>query len=187
MPFSPTPVAPATVKYVESQLKLFADFSGKALTGIEQLLELNLCLTRSALEQSALGARELLSVRQPKELMTLLSSQIEPSAQKALLYWRHVLRISTTTNAELAMVAERRFAHVSRTVGKLLGDMAIVPVAPAQVLSLMTHALDTAHQDHLLRRASDRTPIERTGETIDVEDLAVLQAAQAEGYAPAPR
>jgi phasin family protein len=186
MHFSPAPVAPATVKYAETQLKLFADLTAKVMTGVEQLVELNLRATRVLLAESNLTARQFISVRQPQELFALWSAQAQPTAQRALQYASHVARITTTTQAEWALVSENRIGEVSRSTGKLISDLLVAPVAPGMVVSLMTDALDSARAD-MHRRGSDRAAAVARDDIIDLEEDQIASVAQQLGYEPAAR
>ncbi len=98
------PVTPATIKYAETQRKLFADLTAKVAAGFGQRVELNLRTVKVLLAESNVAVRQFILVRQPQELFALLSAKAEQSAQKVLECTRHVVHIAAMTRAELTIV-----------------------------------------------------------------------------------
>src|SRR5512139_5827 len=84
--------------------------TNKAFEGVEKLVELNLQVARAALEEAADNTRAALSVKDAQELLALQASMLQPSAEKAASYSRHLYEIAAATNAEVTKVAEEQFA-----------------------------------------------------------------------------
>jgi phasin family protein len=82
-----------------------------ALAGSEQLLRLNLEAARTALEQHAQAARELLATGDPQELMRLRSRLAQQTMQQAAAYAQDVYELVSETQAQFAQHAERQFAR----------------------------------------------------------------------------
>jgi phasin family protein len=92
--------------------------SAKAFEGVEKLVELNLQVAKTALEEASETTAAALSVKDAQELMSLQASLLQPSAEKAAAYSRHVYDIAAATNAEVVSVAEAQLADAQK---KFLG------------------------------------------------------------------
>jgi phasin family protein len=80
--------------------------TGKAFEGIEKLIELNLQVAKTAMGEAAATTQAVLSVKDAQELLALQAGLLQPAAEKAAAYSRHVYEIATTTGAEVNRVAE---------------------------------------------------------------------------------
>lgn len=92
--------------------------TGKAFEGVEKLVELNLQVAKSALGEASDATSAALSVKDAQELLSLQASLLQPTAEKAAAYTRHVYDIAAATNAEVAKVAEAQVADAQK---KFLG------------------------------------------------------------------
>ena len=88
--------------------------TNKAFEGVEKLVELNLQVAKTALSEAADTTAAALSVKDAQELLTLQAALLQPSAEKAASYSRHLYEIATSTNAEVAKVAEAQFADAQK-------------------------------------------------------------------------
>ena len=80
--------------------------TGKAFEGMEKLIELNMQVARTAMDEAAVNAKAVLSVKDAQELMALQTSMLQPAAEKAAAYSRYVYEIAASTGAEVTRVAE---------------------------------------------------------------------------------
>jgi phasin family protein len=85
--------------------------TGKALEGVEMLIELNLQVAKSVLTEAAANSKAALSVKDAQELLALQSSLLQPAAEKAAAYSRSVYEIAASTGAEVSRVAEAQAAE----------------------------------------------------------------------------
>jgi phasin family protein len=81
--------------------------TNKAFEGVEKLVELNLQVAKTALGEVAENTRAALSVKDAQELVTLQAALLQPSAEKAAAYGRHLYDIAASTGAEVTKVAEQ--------------------------------------------------------------------------------
>jgi phasin family protein len=94
--------------------------TGKAFEGVEKLVELNLQVARAALSEVQDNTRAALSVKDAQELLALQASLLQPSAEKAVAYSRHVYDIATATNAEVVRVAEGQLGEAQKAFNSLV-------------------------------------------------------------------
>ena len=80
--------------------------TNKAFEGVEKLVELNLQVARTALGEAAETAQAAFSVKDAQELLALQAGLLQPAAEKAAAYSRHLYDIAASTNAEVTKVAE---------------------------------------------------------------------------------
>jgi phasin family protein len=88
--------------------------SAKAFEGVEKLVELNLQVARTALEEVGENATAALSVKDAQELLSLQASLLQPTAERAAAYTRHVYDIAAATNAEVVKAAEAQVADAQK-------------------------------------------------------------------------
>ncbi len=86
----------------------------KAFEGVEKLVELNLQTAKTSLEEAAEHTRALLAVKDAQELVALQTSLLQPSAEKAAAYSRHIYDIASTTGAEVGRLAEAQTAEAQQ-------------------------------------------------------------------------
>lgn len=85
--------------------------TNKAFEGVEKLVELNLQVAKATLAESAETTKASLSVKDAQELLALQASLLQPSAEKAASYSRHLYEILAGTQAEVNKVAEATIAE----------------------------------------------------------------------------
>ena len=88
--------------------------TNKAFEGVEKLVELNLQAVKSALGEAAETTRAALSVKDAQELLALQATMLQPAAEKAASYSRHLYDIAAATQAEVAKVAEAQIAEAQK-------------------------------------------------------------------------
>ena len=120
--------------------------TGKAFEGVEKLVELNLQVAKAALGEVAENARAALSVKDAQELLALQASMLQPAAEKAASYSRHLYDIAASTQAEFGKVAEAQFAdaqkNLSSTVESALKN---APAGSENAVALVKSAMAAAN------------------------------------------
>jgi phasin family protein len=112
MNFTPEQMMAAQKANVETLFGL----THKAFEGVEKLVELNLQVARTALSEVAESTKAALSVKDAQELVALQTSLLQPSAEKAAAYSRHLYDILAGTQAEVTKVAEATIADTQKKV-----------------------------------------------------------------------
>ena len=103
--------------------------TSKAFEGVEKLIELNLQVAKTSLSETAENAKAVLSVKDAQELLALQSSLLQPAAEKAAAYSRHLYDIAATVNAELTRLLEEQSSDVQRKFMSAVDN--VVKNAPA--------------------------------------------------------
>ena len=129
----------------KSNVEILFGLSAKAFEGVEKLVELNLQTAKAAMGEAAEATRAALSVKDAQELLALQAGLMQPVAEKAAAYSRHVYEIAAATNAEVTKVAE---ATASDAQAKFLSvvDTAVknAPAGTENVVALVKSAVAAA-------------------------------------------
>lgn len=120
--------------------------TNKAFEGIEKLVELNLQVARTTLGEAAETTKAALSVKDAQELLALQASLLQPAAEKAAAYSRHVYDIVAGTNAEVSKVAEATVADAQKKVLSVV-DNAVknAPAGTENAVALVKSAVAAAN------------------------------------------
>ena len=113
----------------KSNVEVLFGLTNKAFEGVEKLVELNLQVAKAAMGEVAETTKAALSVKDAQELMALQAGLLQPAAEKAAAYSRHLYDIAASTNAEVTKVAE---ATVTEAQAKFMASVdSAVKNAPA--------------------------------------------------------
>jgi phasin family protein len=130
----------------KASLETLFGLTQKAFEGIEKLVELNLQVARTTLAEASETAQATLSVKDAQELLNLQASLLQPSAEKAASYSRHVYEILAGTNAEVTKAAEATLADGQKKVLALV-DSAVknAPAGSESAVALVKSAVAAAN------------------------------------------
>ncbi len=120
--------------------------TNKAFEGVEKLVELNLQVAKSSLSEAADTSKAMLSVKDAQELLALQAAMLQPSAEKAAAYSRHLYDIAAGTNAEVTKVAEAQFADAQKKMMAVV-DTAVknAPAGTENAVALVKSAVAAAN------------------------------------------
>lgn len=90
----------------KANVQTVAGLTAKAFEGWEKLVALNLQVAKTAIGEATDNAIAAMSVKDVQELLSLHTALLQPSAEKAAAYNRHLYEIFTATNAEITRAAE---------------------------------------------------------------------------------
>lgn len=120
--------------------------TNKAFEGVEKLVELNLQVAKAALGEAAETTRAILSVKDAQELLSLQAGLLQPTAEKAAAYSRHLYDIAAATNAEVSKVAEQTAAEAQAKFMNVV-DTAVknAPAGTENAVALVKSAVAAAN------------------------------------------
>jgi len=141
-PFTPEQFTAAQKANIETLFGL----TNKAFEGVEKLVELNLQAVKSALGEAAETTKAVLSVKDAQELLALQAGLLQPAAEKAAAYSRHLYDIAAATNAEVAKVAEETAADAQKKFVAVV-DTAVknAPAGTESAVALVKSAVAAAN------------------------------------------
>lgn len=130
----------------KANVETFFGLTTKAFEGLEKLAELNLQVARATLAEVAETTQAALSVKDAQELIALQTSLMQPAAEKAAAYGRHLYDIAVGTNAEVGKVAEATIAETQKQVLSVV-DNAVknAPAGTENAVALVKSAVAAAN------------------------------------------
>ncbi len=141
-PFTPDQFVAASKANVETLFGL----TTKAFEGMEKLVELNLQVAKTSLSEAADTATAVMSVKDAQELLALQASLLQPAAEKAAAYSRHLYDIMAGTSAEFSKAAESTLADNQKKVLAMV-DTAVknAPAGTESAVALVKSAVAAAN------------------------------------------
>jgi phasin family protein len=130
----------------KANIETLFGLTNKAFEGVEKLVELNLQVAKTAMGEAADHTRAAMSVKDAQELMALQASMLQPAAEKAAAYSRHLYEIAAATNAEVAKVAESQFADAQKNFAATVETaMKNAPAGSENAVALVKSAMAAAN------------------------------------------
>lgn len=79
--------------------------------GFEKLVDLNLKVVKATLDEVAQKSKQATELKDTEEVSSFVSATVQPGADKAMAYGKHVYDIVTGVQAQLAKLAEAQIAE----------------------------------------------------------------------------
>lgn len=95
----------------KANLESLFGLTTKAFEGVEKLVELNVNAAKAALTETNENAQAAFGVKDAQQLLALQASLLQPLADKAASYSRHLYDIASSTSAEFAKATEAKTAE----------------------------------------------------------------------------
>ena len=130
----------------KANIETLFGLTNKAFEGVEKLVELNLQVAKTALGEAAENTQALLAVKDAQELLALQASLLQPSAEKAAAYSRHLYDIAASTSAEVSKTAETQFADIqSKFMSAVDSAVKNAPAGTENAVTLVKSAITAAN------------------------------------------
>ncbi len=129
----------------KANLETLFDLTNKAFEGVEKLVELNLQVAKASIGEAQETAKASLGVKDAQELLALQAALLQPAAEKAAAYGRHLYDIAASTNAEVTKVAEAQVASAqAKFTGALDSAIKNAPAGTESAAALVKSAIAAA-------------------------------------------
>lgn len=139
----------ATKSGLEANLALYIALTNKTLESVEKLVNLNITAAKASMEESTATAKQMLAVKDPQELISLVTAQSKPNLEKALSYGSHLASIASSTQAEFTKAAEAQIAAVTSKVNELVDEVARkAPAGSESLIAIMKSTLGNASNSY---------------------------------------
>jgi len=169
----------ATKANVEAQLALISALTSKAFEGVEKLIDLNLTVAKTSLEESNATAKQLLAAKDPQEFFSLAAAQAQPTAEKAAAYARHIANIASSTQAEITKTAESQMAETSRKVAALVDDVSKnAPAGSENMIAIVKSMIGNANAGYEQLAKTTKQAVEAMETNLSTATAQFTQAAE---------
>ena len=108
----------------KANIETLFGLTNKAFEGVERIVELNMTASKAALSEVAGHTQTVLSIKDVQELIALQSSLLQPLAEKAAAYSRHLYDIASSTGAEFTKAVEGKAADAQAQFAGLVDSAA---------------------------------------------------------------
>ncbi len=130
----------------KASVETLLGLTSKAFEGVEKIIELNLTASKAALAESGEHAKALLSVKDAQELLALQSSLLQPLAEKAAAYNRHLYDIASGSSTEFSKTLEAQAADAQKKFMGLVDTAAKnAPAGSESAVAVMKSAVSAAN------------------------------------------
>lgn len=108
---------------IESQkaaLDAMMTVQGSVFSGFEKLVDLNLRVMKATMDEVSQKTQEAMGVKDAQEAVAMSSSLVQPSAEKAVAYSKHVYDIVSGVQADLAKLTEGQMAESQKHMAEMV-------------------------------------------------------------------
>lgn len=127
---------------VESLLAL----ANTALATAERVAALNLGAARSALEDSAANAKNLMAAKDPQQALAAQQALVQPAVAKAVAYSQSMFEITQESQQQFAAMLEKTFSGYQQQVAELVEQASkAAPAGSEQVIAGIKAAMGQAN------------------------------------------
>jgi phasin family protein len=146
----------------KANLATLFNLGQKAFEGVEKVLELNMQVAKTTFEEASEHAKAVLAAKDAQELLALQTSLLQPSAEKAAAYGRHLYDIASSTSSEVSKLAESQMAEAQKKLVSVV-DNAVknAPAGTENAVVLVKSALAAANNafDSVQKAAKQATDV----------------------------
>ena len=163
----------------KAQLETLFALSGKAMDGLERMVELNLQTLKTAMHETTDAALAALSVKDLQELAALQPNLAQPLAEKMLAYSHHVYEIASGTQAEIAKAVEANAAEMNKKVQALVETATKnAPAGTETAVAILKSAMSAANNAYDSLHKASKQAAEVVEANINTVTSTAMKAAQ---------
>ncbi|WP_459617230.1 TIGR01841 family phasin [Bordetella sp. 2513F-2] len=114
--------------------------------GFEKLVDLNMKVVKATLDEAAQKSQHAAELKDPQEVAAFASGMIQPGAEKALAYGKHVYDIVAGVQAELAQLVEAQIAEGQQQLAEAVEQLSKnAPAGSESAVAMLKSSLATAN------------------------------------------
>jgi phasin family protein len=95
----------------KSAIEALVSIQNSMFGGFEKLVDLNLKALKATLDEVSDKSQQVVNVKDAQEAVAMTSNMVQPNADKAMAYSKHVYDIMTSVQADLAKLSEAHLAE----------------------------------------------------------------------------
>ena len=120
----PHAVNPAIRSHLDAQTAYMNDVSKSIFRSFQQMMDLNIQLAQTMMEETALIGKQMVSADRQSELLSAAASRAQPASDKLRAYQQHITRLAADAQVDIARVTEQHVQNTSRTARALADEVA---------------------------------------------------------------
>lgn len=119
-------VTPAVRTHLEAQTAFLNDVSKSLFRSFQQMLELNVQLAQTLLEETTTAGQQILTAERQTDAIGAAASRAQPASDKLRAYQQHISRLAADAQVDLTRVTEDHVQKTSQTARALADEVARV-------------------------------------------------------------
>ena len=120
----PQSVTPAVRTHVDAHTAFVNDLSKSLFRSFQQMIELNIQLAQTMLEETTLASQRALTADRQTDILSAASARAQPATEKLRSYQQHIARVAADTQVDMARVTEQHVQNTARTARALADEVA---------------------------------------------------------------
>ncbi|MFC4273695.1 TIGR01841 family phasin [Achromobacter aloeverae] len=129
----------------KAQLNTFIAAQTALFSGFEKLVDLNLKVVKASLDEVALRSQQASDVKDAQEAVAFSTGLVQPGAEKALAYGKHVYDIVAGVQTELVKLGEEQIAESQTQISDAIDQWSKnAPTGSEGAVALIKSSLATA-------------------------------------------
>jgi phasin family protein len=158
----------------KANIEALFSLSGKAFEGAEKFLELNMQVAKQAMAEASEAASNLAQAKDVNAVIAMQTSMMQPAAEKAAAYGRHIYDIASSTSADISKAAEGKMAELQKN-GLAMVDTMVknAPAGTENAVALVKSAVAAANSAY----ESANKAIKQTASAVEANMQAVTETA----------
>lgn len=108
----------------KAAIEALVSIQGSVFGGFEKLVDLNLKAMKATLDEVSEKSQQVANVKDAQEAVAMTSSLVQPSAEKAMAYSKHVYDIMTSVQADLTKLGEAQLAEGQKHMQEAIEHLA---------------------------------------------------------------
>ena len=119
---------------------------GSVFAGFEKLVDLNLKVMKATLDEVSAKSQTVVGIKDAQEAVALSSNLLQPAAEKAMAYGKHVYDIVASVQADLAKLSESHLAEGKKNVSDAIEQFSKnAPAGSESVVAMIKSSMAQAN------------------------------------------
>ena len=132
--------------FLESQTTAFNSLANTMLETAEKVSTLNLAALKASAADAGNVLTQATTARDPQEFFAMITSQVQPNAEKAASYARYLGEIFAETQSVFSRAAEAQIAEVSRAAAAMVDQVSSsAPAGSSDAMALLKSMMGNAN------------------------------------------
>ncbi len=162
----------------KATLDNFLALQNTIFSGFEKLVDLNLKVIKATLDEVAEKSQQAIEVKDAQEALAFTSALVQPGAEKALAYSKHVYDIVSGVQGDLSKFTEEQVAQGQQQVSEAIDQIAKnAPTGTEGTVALLKSSLATANSAYESVAKATRQATDAAESNITAATNATFKAA----------
>lgn len=155
--------------------------------GFEKLVDLNLKAIKATLDDVSLKSQEAIEIKDAQEALALGSAWVQPGAERALAYSKHVYDIVSGVQTDLSRLAEAQISQNREQLSEAIDQLSKnAPTGSESAVALLKSSLATASNAFESVNRATKQAVQTAESNINAAADATLRAAASAAEAAKP-